>query len=71
MRGPKTKQIQMAANGAIIYRDASGNTVELAPGSVGQVLTMAGGVPTWATPAAASVDPVEIWQYSLMNRGGV
>ena len=40
--------------GDIAYRSATANTnTRLAIGSTGQVLTVAAGVPSWATPAAA------------------
>ena len=40
--------------GALAYRSATANVnTALAIGSTGQVLTVAAGVPTWATPAAA------------------
>lgn len=39
--------------GDIAYRSATSNTnTRLAIGTTGQVLTVSGGVPTWATPAA-------------------
>lgn len=41
--------------GDIEYRSSTANTnTRLAVGSTGQVLTVAGGVPTWATPASGS-----------------
>jgi hypothetical protein len=41
--------------GDIEYRSATANTnTRLGVGTTGQVLTVAGGVPSWATPAAAS-----------------
>lgn len=42
----------MTASGDIIYGGASGTGTRLAKGSDTQVLTLASGVPTWATPAA-------------------
>ena len=42
--------------GDIAYRSATSNTnTRLAIGSTSQVLTVAGGVPTWATPAGAGM----------------
>jgi hypothetical protein len=46
------------------YASATANTnTRLAIGSTGQVLTVAGGVPTWATPAASG-------SMTLINSGG-
>jgi hypothetical protein len=39
------------ATGGIPYRNSSGNEVRLPIGTNGQVLTVAGGIPTWAAPA--------------------
>ena len=41
------------ANGSLPYQTASGTTTMLAAGSNTNVLTLAGGVPTWAAPATA------------------
>lgn len=48
----------MSASGDIIYGGASGTGTRLAKGSDTQVLTLASGLPTWATPSsgAASLD---------------
>lgn len=40
------------ATGDIWYRNASGNMTRLPIGSASQVLTVAAGIPSWATPAA-------------------
>lgn len=51
--------------GDIEYRSSTANTnTRLGIGSTGNVLTVAGGVPTWAAPAA----PGDNW--SLLNAGG-
>ena len=42
----------MTTHGDIIYEDASLGPLRLPIGSTGQVLTVAGGQPAWATPAA-------------------
>ena len=42
------------ATGDTIYASASNTLSKLTVGSTGQVLTVAGGVPTWATPAAGT-----------------
>jgi hypothetical protein len=50
--------------GDIEYRSSSANTnTRLAIGTTGQILTVAGGVPSWATPAAAG-------GLTLINTGG-
>ena len=41
------------ATGDVYYRDASGNFIRLAIGSTNNVLTVTGGVPTWAAPSGA------------------
>lgn len=43
----------MSALGDIIYGGASGTGTALAAGSDGQVLTLASGIPSWATPSAS------------------
>jgi hypothetical protein len=51
--------------GDIEYRSATANTnTRLGIGSTGNVLTVAGGVPTWAAPAGGS------FTWSLLNTGG-
>jgi hypothetical protein len=51
--------------GDLEYRSATANTnTRLAVGSTGDVLTVAGGVPTWAAPAGGGAD------YTLINTGG-
>ena len=42
------------ATGDTIYASASDTLAKLTVGTTGQVLTVAGGVPTWATPAAGT-----------------
>jgi hypothetical protein len=41
------------ATGSVPYQSGTGATTFVGIGTTGQVLTVAGGVPTWATPAAA------------------
>lgn len=43
------QNISGGVQGSIPYQLGSGNTTLLSPGSNGQILTLAGGVPTWAT----------------------
>ena len=51
--------------GDLAYSSATANTnTRLGIGSTGNVLTVAGGVPTWAAPAGAAES------YSLLNAGG-
>jgi len=46
------------ASGSVPYQTAAGATSFLAVGSNGQVLTLASGVPTWATPTVGTVTSV-------------
>jgi len=46
------------ATGSLPYQTSSGTTTLLAAGSNGQVLTLASGVPSWATPATGTVTSV-------------
>jgi hypothetical protein len=46
------------ATGSIPYQSSAGTTTFLAAGSNGQVLTLAGGVPTYATPTTGTVTSV-------------
>jgi hypothetical protein len=51
--------------GDLEYRSATANTnTRLAIGSTGNILTVAGGVPTWAAPAGGATS------YALLNAGG-
>ncbi len=50
--------------GDIEYRSSTANTnTRLGIGSTGQILTVSGGVPTWATPSGAA-------NFALVNTGG-
>jgi hypothetical protein len=52
-------------SGDLAYSSATANTnVRLAIGSTSQVLTVSGGVPAWATPAASAAN------YAIINSGG-
>jgi hypothetical protein len=44
----------LSATGDSIYASSANTPARLAVGTTGQVLTVAGGVPTWATPAAGT-----------------
>jgi hypothetical protein len=58
----------MTAKGDIEYLDGSGNVVRLAAGSNGQVLTLSGGVPSWA--AAGGTPGGGNTQVQFNNSGG-
>jgi hypothetical protein len=53
----------ITTNGDLIYGTGSGTYTRRGIGSTGQVLTVSGGVPTWATPGGAP-------NWSLLNTGG-
>jgi len=53
--------------GDILYASASNTLAKRAIGSTSQVLTVAGGIPTWATPASSS--PASVTAYSSANQG--
>lgn len=46
------------ATGSVPYQASSGSTTLLAAGTNGQVLTLASGVPSWATPSTGTVTSV-------------
>jgi hypothetical protein len=46
----------MTTTGDIIYEASAGTAARLPVGSTGQVLTVAGGIPSWATSSAATRD---------------
>ena len=46
------------SSGAVPYQTASGSTTFLSAGTNGQVLTLASGVPSWATPTVGTVTSV-------------
>ena len=51
--------------GDIAYRSSTANTnTRLAVGSTGQVLTVAGGVPSWATPSAGALTLITTTTFS-------
>jgi hypothetical protein len=54
----------MTTTGDTIYSSSGSTPARLGIGSTGQVLTVAGGVPTWATAAGGSAN------WSLLNSGG-
>ena len=58
------------ATGDTLYASAANTISKLAVGTVGQVLTLAGGVPTWATPAAGTVTSVSGTAARITSTGG-
>ena len=54
----------MTTTGDTIYSSSGSTPARLGIGSTGNVLTVAGGVPTWAAPAGAGAN------WSLLNSGG-
>jgi len=52
------------ATGDMFYRNSSAFLARLAIGSAGQVLTVSGGLPVWATPSSSS----PTYQFSLMGQ---
>ena len=55
----------MTTTGDTIYSSSGSTPARLGIGSTGQVLTVAGGVPTWATPAGGGIT-----NWTLLNAGG-
>lgn len=56
----------LTTTGDTFYASAAATPARLGIGSTGQVMTVAGGVPTWATPAA----PATGANWTLLNAGG-
>jgi hypothetical protein len=54
----KATNIAGGAAGSVPYQSALDTTAFLAAGSNGQVLTLAGGIPSWATPTTGTVTSV-------------
>jgi hypothetical protein len=54
----------MTTTGDTIYSSSGSTPARLGIGSTGQVLTVAGGLPSWATPSGAGAN------WSLLNTGG-
>jgi hypothetical protein len=54
----------MTTTGDTIYSSSGSTPARLGIGSTGNVLTVAGGVPTWAAPASSPLS------YTLLNTGG-
>ena len=58
--------LSAGANGSIPYQTGSNATTFRAIGSAGQVLTVAGGVPTWADPAAGGTSNGKAYFFGAM-----
>jgi hypothetical protein len=59
----------MTTTGDMLYEASPTTAARLAIGSTGQVLTVAGGIPTWATPASGS-DVVIVSSSSMFTSSG-
>jgi hypothetical protein len=57
-----TMATAITTNGDLIYGTGSGTFTRRGIGSTGQVLTVSGGVPTWATPAAGGGKILQVVQ---------
>lgn len=59
----------MTTSGDIIYGGASGTGTRLGVGSTGDVLTVAGGIPSWAAPSGGSSTPIitKTTTYTMLN----
>ena len=66
--GPAVKQIVMVTPGAIIINNGAGKSVELAPSTDGDVLSIVSGVPAYVDPQTLKVNPHDVWRYSLLHK---
>jgi hypothetical protein len=57
----------MTTTGDTIYSSSGSTPARLGIGSTGQVLTVSGGVPSWATPASASSDQFYAGKNKIIN----
>jgi hypothetical protein len=60
----------MTTTGDTIYSSSGSTPARLGIGTTGQVLTVAGGVPSWATPAGGGAALTQITPTSTANSGG-
>lgn len=71
MPGPETqvrpRQIFLAANGSMIYRDATGKTVEFPAGAEQFVISILGGIPVWISTQDLPVNALDVFKYTLMR----
>jgi len=71
--GTATKATNLAngATGSVPYQSAANTTAFLAAGSNGQVLTLAAGIPSWATPTTGTVTSVsQTFTGGIISVGG-
>ena len=61
---PTTSNIQGGAVGSVPYQTAVDTTGMLPVGTTGQVLTVAGGVPSWSTPATGGIGGIQVFTSS-------
>jgi hypothetical protein len=67
----KATNLAGAAAGSVPYQSAADTTAFLAAGSNGQVLTLAAGVPSWATPTTGTVTSVaQTFTGGIISVGG-
>jgi hypothetical protein len=57
----------LTTTGDIMYASSASNPARLGIGSTGNVLTVAGGVPSWATPSAASYRGVSLFNTTTQS----
>jgi len=71
LAGAAIPKSTVTTNGDLIYGTGSSTVTRLGIGSTNQVLTVSGGVPTWATPAASGGDLVRITTNNFSAATGV
>ena len=54
----------MTTTGDIIYEASPTTAARLGIGSAGQVLTVAGGIPSWATPSGSNITTLGLYENS-------
>jgi hypothetical protein len=60
----------LTTTGDTYYASAAGTPTRLGIGSTGQVVTVAGGVPTWATPASGALTKIQTSTLSAVANSG-
>ena len=60
------KQIHLLANGSMIVRDATGQTVELPAGAEEKILAIISGIPSWQWSARV-LDPRDVQRFAMVN----
>jgi hypothetical protein len=61
----------LTTNGDLLYGTGSGALARKAIGSTGQVLTVAAGIPSWATPSAGAVTQITTGSFSAVTSTSV